>query len=383
MRDEIFRAALVCVVSFTLVGCGGDPEPPTETSASSAPRETTPARTETADPEVSGENAEREMPGVASLDGTEGGEVYTPDASREPGPLRVVVSIPTLRWPIESLIGEEDELVSIVKPGESPHGKELTPEDVKLIDRADLLVTVGLGLDEEIARAARNRPSAHRTEVSLAEIARNAGQLDMYTAGGHDHGAGEPHDHGEGDSHDHSQGDPHIWLVPSIMQVYAEDMGAELEVAYSLIGQWDEQTMIRVGREYGNSADLAAITDRTLEARLGPFAGRGIVTNHSAFGRFLERFGLKEYATLQPHHGVEPTAGDIRRVVDAIREHDLRGIIAVPGFDMRAVRRVAETTGVQVVEFDPIGSGDWFHMMDEWYVALYTALTGAPPAPPE
>ena len=302
------------------------------------------------------------------------------EADREPGPLRVVVSIPVLRWPIEDLTGEEDEIVTIVRSGQSAHGIELTPEDVKAIDRADILIRVGLGMDEEIARVARNRPSPHRSEVVLAEIADDAGQLGVYSEAedDHDHDHGHDHDHDHGHGHGHE--DPHIWLVPSIMSIFAEEIGAELEMAYSSLDRWDETTMLRVLQDAGNAADQASIAARTLNARMPRFEGRGIVTNHSAFNSFLTRYGLEEYATLQPHHGVEPTPGDIQRVVDAIRTHDLKGIIAVPGHDMSAARRVAQITGVEILEFDPLGDGDWPALMDEFYITLHRAMTGQHPA---
>jgi len=279
------------------------------------------------------------------------------DSDREPGPLRVVVSIPTLLWPLETLLAEDDELESIIPVGESVHHLELTPEDIRLIDRADLLVLVGLGLDDAITDVVENRPSAKRIVVSLAEIAEMTGQLPDASG----------------------VADPHIWLLPDVMNVFAEQLAGELEIRYSEIGQWNDSTRARVGQEAGNAADSAAIAGLTLETRLAPFIGQGIVCNHSAFKVFLDRFELVEHAVLQPNHDVEPTAGDIKRVIDAIHEHNLKAIFVVPGHDRAAVERVAKVAGVEIIEFDPIGDGDWSKLINDWYVALYTGLTGAPP----
>jgi len=300
--------------------------------------------------------------------------IAAPPASRdrEAGPLRVVVSIPALLWPLEDLIGEDDEIETIVQPGQSVHGFELTPELVRHIDRADLLVLVGLGVDEEVARAARNRPSAHREVVVLAEIAESAGQLPAGI---------ESHNHDGQGGQGHAHADPHIWLLPEVMSIFAIDLGGILERAYTKIGAWEGETQFRVGQDAGNASDSAAIAELTFDARLAPFVGYGIVSNHSAFGLFLDRFGLVEHAILQPNPEVEPTPGDIQKAVDAIREHNVLGILVVPGHDRTAAERVAEITGVQIIEVESVGSGNWPKLMDDLYIALYTALTGVPPAP--
>jgi len=304
-------------------------------------------------------------PGEAAAD-----EDPAPVASseREDGPLRVVVSIPTLLWPLETLLGEDDELETILAPGQSAHGFELTPEQVRLIDHADLLVLVGLGLDGEIARAAENRPSTHREVIVLAEIAEAAGQLPAnIEAHGHDH------------DHAHAHADPHIWLLPDLMSVYSMELWKVLERAYSRIGLWEGEASHRVGQEAGNASDSAAIAGMSLTTRLEPFAGEGVVINHSAFSLFLDFYGLTEHAVLQPNPNVEPTPGDIQKTVDAIREHDLKAILVVPWHDRSAAERVSEITGVPIIEVDPVGDGNWPKLMDDWYISLYTALSGAPP----
>lgn len=295
-----------------------------------------------------------------------------PVTAREAGPLRVVTSIPTLKWPIYTLISPDDELESILAPGQSVHGFELTPAHIELIDNADILVLVGLGLDEPVARAARNRPSAHRQVLVLADIADDAGQLPSGLEH-HDH----DHDH-DGEGHAHA--DPHIWLIPDIMAIYASEVGSALQRAYTALGRWQGEDMERVLQETGNAADSASIAGLTFATRLEPFFGQGVVSNHAAFGVFLEHFGMEEFAVLQPDPSVEPAPGDVQRVVDAIREHDLKAILVVPWHNRSAAERAAEMTGVPLVEVDPIGDGDWPLLMQQWYEKLYEALTGAPPA---
>ena len=373
-----FRGVVLCgfvLAAGFAVSCAEEPSAQVGVEESSADRaadgaEVTQASGEPVPESPGGESVAQIVVQAERVAG-DSDELAEEAAAREPGPLRVVVSIPTLFWPIEDMLGDEDEIVSIVREGQSPHGIELTPEDIRAIDRADLVVVVGLELDSEVERAVENRPSARRQLVRLADVAIESGQI---TDDEHDH-----HDH----EHDATcaHGDPHLWLVPAIMNVYAERIGETLEQVYRDADLWEESVMLRIGQIWGNTADQAAIADLSLSTRLDRFHGMGIVTNHSAFNRFLEPYGISEYATLQPHHDVEPTPGDIQRVVDAIREHDLPAIIAVPGGDMSSVNRVAQLTGVQVLEFDPLGNGDWPVLMDNWYITLYTALTGAPPAP--
>ena len=130
-----------------------------------------------------------------------------PPAAREPGPLRVVVTIAPLAGLVHELLPAGSEVLILMAPGRSEHGYEFTPRELAGIGRADLVVSVGLSLEPKVAEFLHDHPSEARVEVCLADV------LEIRSPAGAD--AESRHDH----SHDHDHGpiDQHLWLDPVLM----------------------------------------------------------------------------------------------------------------------------------------------------------------------
>ena len=55
--------------------------------------------------------------------------------------LLIVVSFPNLAYDVELLACEDDTVISLAPPGMDPHDYQLTPSDVELLRRADLVIS--------------------------------------------------------------------------------------------------------------------------------------------------------------------------------------------------------------------------------------------------
>ena len=54
-----------------------------------------------------------------------------------------MVSFPNLAYDVGLLACEDDRIVSLAPAGSDPHEYQLTPEDVELLRRADLIISTG------------------------------------------------------------------------------------------------------------------------------------------------------------------------------------------------------------------------------------------------
>lgn len=277
---------------------------------------------------------------------------------RDPGPVRVVVTIAPLAGLVQPLLPEDSEVRVLIPPGRSEHGFELTPGDVRAIADADLIVLIGLGLEPQVERALRNAPSKRRHAVVFAD----AVGIESEPHGHDDHA----HDHG----HDHGPVDPHLWLDPVLVEAFIPVLArsAAEAVAGAAGSPWDvaerERTLtLRI-------RDL----DRAWRESLEPHRGRAIVTHHAAFGRLADRYGLKIAGVVRPIEDMEPTPAQLAAVVGAIREQQVRAIFVEPQYTAGAAERIARELGVRLGRLDPVGDRDWFELMERNRAALVAGL---------
>lgn len=285
--------------------------------------------------------------------------------AREPGPMRVVVTIAPLAGLVRELAPPNCTVTTLIAPGQSEHGYEFTPEDLAALARADLVVYNGLGLEAKVDRFVRECPSAARVDFCAA------GELGLaQPEGAMPHGAGH---HADDDDDDHGPVDVHVWLDPALVRAIVPKLAAALDRAGDLPG------VPPTGASPSVDAVLARIDelDREYRRRLTPLAGRAIVTHHNAWSRLASRYGLRVAAVIRPVESSEPTPGQIAACVHAIREQGVRTIFVEPQFDGSAARHVAASAGVEVRVLDPLGDGDWFKVM---YANLDALAGGLAPA---
>lgn len=270
----------------------------------------------------------------------------SPSRTREAGPLRVVVTLAPLKGLVSQLLPPDAEVRTLITPGRSEHGFEPTVEDVLAIERADLVVLIGLGLETSVDRTLRRRPLPARHEARIGEI--------LGLEGSH---AG--HDHHDDSDHDHAV-DPHVWLDPVLMKQAMPELAALVKVALkeARLGTPEE-----VDAAAASVIDQIDSIDAEYRAALAPFAGRAIITHHAAFGRLAERYGLRVVEVIRPIEGAEPTPANIAATMDAIKREGVGAIFVEPQFDSTGAKRLAVRAGVALGTLDPLGTGDWFMMM--------------------
>lgn len=311
----------------------------------------------------------------------------------QPGarPLAVVVSIPPLKGIVEALLPPGSTVESLIPPGVSEHGYEVPPTALSRAARADLVVTVGLGLEPGVEKFLAANPRAGRREIVFHEVAkRRAGSVLPARGGDHD-----KHDHAEGEKpakeaggHDHKHGeacdacagrvdvDPHFWLDP----VLVRDLSVEVGRVVAELGGGVKQTS-EATRSPALVAQLGKIDalHKRYAATISTAQRRTIVVAHDAWQYPAARFGLRVVA-IAGLNGQEPTPGAIRDAAKEVRDGGLTHVFVEPQMSRRAAERIAAATGTKVAVLDPLGDGDWFGLMERNLATLATALGAQLPA---
>lgn len=271
----------------------------------------------------------------------------------------VLVEVAPLVSLIQPLVGPGYQVRPIVPAGTSPHGYQLTPGDARALASAALVITVGPVLDPGITRAVQRQTPKDR-QLSIADL------LGIEHDDDHHH-----HDHEHGEDCVHAV-DPHLWLDPELM--------------HRMIALLPEQLAARgIAADTADSAAATLLTDiAAIRAdyadRLAPFHGRAIITHHNAFQRIADRYHITVAQVIRPVSTVEPTPGDLTRVLDAARQHQVGAIFIEPQYPDALPRRIADRLGLRVLTLNPEGSTDWSAMMRDNLDALVEGLSAPAPA---
>src|SRR5262245_44067461 len=124
-----------------------------------------------------------------------------------PGP-KVMAYFPPLYSLATSIAGNDAQVMSLITHV-GPHHFEPTARDALALRRADLFLTLGLGLEDSVARKVAS--TSGNTRLKLVQLGTLIPKETLNEGGcscGHKH---EAHDHAHGEGHT-VEYDPHVWL---------------------------------------------------------------------------------------------------------------------------------------------------------------------------
>ena len=207
-----------------------------------------------------------------------------------------------------------------------PHDYSLSPGDMRKIAGADLFLANGLGMEEFLGAPVRRANSAIR-------VVETASSLVPLRAGG-----------GHGDAN------PHTWVSPrnAIVQVRA------IEKALSAASPENRPVFRRNADAYVGRLESLV---REFDEAAGRFRRRNIVTFHNVFDYLARDLGLTVVGYIEGTPGQEPSAGEMRDLIRAIREKGAAAVFAEPQYPERLAAMVAAEAGVPVLVLDPVSTG--------------------------
>lgn len=232
---------------------------------------------------------------------------------------RVVTTFTIIQDMAQNVAGDAAVVESITKPGAEIHGYEPTPQDIVKAQRADLVLWNGLNLErwfERFFANLKNVPSAVLTE-GIAPIGIDEGP---YT--------GRPN--------------PHAWMSPQNALIYVEN----IRQALVRIDPANAATYNANAKAY--SAKFAAIeaSVRT-ELEKVPAEKRWLVTSEGAFPYLARNFGMKELFLWAVNADQQGTPQQVRKVIDAVRQHKIPVVFSESTVSDKPSRQVARETGAR------------------------------------
>jgi zinc/manganese transport system substrate-binding protein len=256
------------------------------------------------------------------------------------GRITIVATTPILGDVVGNLVGDGANVEVLMGRGTDPHDFALSARQVETVNEADLVVAIGLGLEESLVDPLQAAADAGVEVLEVAEL------IDPLPFAGH----GEEEE--EEEEEEHGSLDPHFWHDPLRM---AEAVGIIAEHLMTIEPGFDWQS-----NADGYIAELKA-ADADVTDILSVVANRKLVTNHDAFGYLAARYGFEVVGTVIPGGSTlaEPSAADLADLVSVIEREGVRAVFAEtanPAALAEAVAaEVGEDVGVYTLTADTLG----------------------------
>jgi ABC-type Zn uptake system ZnuABC Zn-binding protein ZnuA len=250
-----------------------------------------------------------------------------------------VTTIPPFTMILREIIGDRNRVYGLLPPGASPHTFDPVASDIIQVERAKALILGGPNLDRWALKFGNTK------SLELLPLLPPAFLLDF---------EGSVHDHSSGDQsnrHLHASGvDPHFWTDPLAVKSLLPSL------TDSLCAMDPENAAVYRSNSRSFANQLDSLNDR-LQARLGSVVNRSVVLSHPFFRYFFRRYNFDLVEIIEKQPGTEPTPREIKRLVRYIVQRRVKAIFTHPQLSDRPSRLIAEITGIEVYELDPLGGG--------------------------
>lgn len=241
-------------------------------------------------------------------------------------PLAVVATTIQVGALAREVGGDQVNLHILAGPGIDPHDFEPSPGDLRRVRGAAVILRNGIGLDTWLDGAIKNA-GGKAPVITITE--------------GVPIRSDEAGDAGAGDA------DPHAWQNPANDQLMVDNIAA----AFSTADPARADTYRANATAYNQKLGQVDEEIRALIATIPP-ANRKMVTDHDAFGYFIDHYGLTFVGAVIPAASArgEPSARAIAALEDTIRREGVKAIFAESSVDPRVARRLANDTGARIVD---------------------------------
>jgi len=277
--------------------------------------------------------------------------------------IRIVTTFTDLADFARALGGDKVEVNSLATGVEDSHGVPMKPSYVPMMNRADLLILVGLGCEHAFLPALIEASKNPRIQTDRpGYIDASKGIIPLGVPKTTDHYAGDVHPYGN----------PHYMLDPvraktAIQNIY----NALVEFAPQFQGEFKRNRDAYLG-----TLD-AKIAGWKQEAK--SLAGVKFITYHEEFEYFAKSFGMEVFGTVELRPGIDPSPRHIEELIAGMKAEHVPIVVREPQFPERVPKRIAEETGATLVTLPIMPGGvpnteTYIKMLDYSIHTLVTAV---------
>jgi len=251
----------------------------------------------------------------------------------------VSVSIAPLQYFVDRLTGESLDVNVMVPPGMSHGTYSPTAQQMQKLSDSEIYFQVGhLGYEQTFI----NRLHELNPDMELVNLSE---EIELIRGAEIDHG-----------DHVHEGGiDPHIWMSPKVILEILPRMKNALETTFpELISVINENYPVLL-------TDLQVL-DYEMEEVVDGLSQKRFMIFHPALTYLARDYGMDQVSI--EHEGKEPSASQLRHLIMEARAENIPVIFIQEEYDIRNADLVANETGAEVVQINPLAY-NWLDSMQE------------------
>ena len=282
--------------------------------------------------------------------------------------LNVITATTDLAALAQEVGGDKINVEAMAKGYQDPHFVEAKPSFLLKLQRADLLVVVGLQLEIGWLPPLITQSGNSRIQVGANGYldASQFSEILEIPQGSITRAMGDVH----------PLGNPHYWLDPDNGRRVAKGIAGKL-------GEMDPEDAAYFQQREQDLERRLAEADKKWQAAMAPFRGRKVITYHNSAPNFAHHFGLNVVGFVEPRPGIPPTPSHTLDVINMMKRDHVKVIMVEPYFDRKTPDSIARESGGTVVEYLPSVGGvkevtTYFQLFD-YDIALLTKAFQANP----
>ena len=218
------------------------------------------------------------------------------------------------------------EVVNLTQPQTGClHDYQLTTEDMKTLETADIFIVNGLGMENFLDKVTSARSDLKIIDASKSE--------EIYLL------------------KDGDEINPHVWMSVTYAMHQVKAITKQLCEADPDHADAYKQNALNY---------LEKLTDLRDEMHLAldNLPNKDIVTFHEAFPYFAAEFKLNIVAVIEREPGTEPTPQELAETIQKINSLPVKVIFTEPQYSPKAAETISRETGAQIFTLDPVVTGN-------------------------
>lgn len=287
------------------------------------------------------------------------------------------LNVTTTAYPLydfaKKIGGDYVNVINLVPAGVEPHDWTPKGRDMVNAKNSNVFLYQGAGFEGWVDTFLNSLdPDSKATPVEVTKgmnLLRLSGEEHH-----HDEEGAESQESEKGDSH--SEFDPHTWLSPN----YAKQMGENIKQALIQADADHKDEYEKNFREFAKKLDEL---DARYKSELSKVSKKEIAVSHQAFGYLCHDYGLEQVAVMGLTPEAEPTAKDIQKVKEFVKDHGIKYIFFEELVSDKLAKTVAQETGAETMVLNPLeglkedqlkAGEDYFSIMNSNLTNLVKAL---------
>ncbi len=244
------------------------------------------------------------------------------------GRLKVVSSVSPITSIVENIGCGRIDLIGVIPEGEDSHTYEPPAAVGRALSQADLIILNGLFLEEPLLdmAEANKRPEAEIVLLGDQAISQAQWKFDFSF----------PREQGKPN--------PHLWPSVRLTMRYAE-------IVRDALVRKDPANRDYYEANYRAFLQRLQELDRAMAEATAtvPPQNRKLLTYHDSWAYWADDYGFQVIGAIQPSDFSEPSAQEVARLIDQIRQERVPAIFGSEVFPSRVLNQIASETGARYV----------------------------------